>query len=234
MRLYHKIPNFITKYIIRIAISRLRKKELIERDPKYYVEIAYTFHSFGISIRPFQVKEEIIKFTTLISEMKPKVVLEIGTAGGGTLYLLSKCASSDSTIISIDLPEGVYGGGYPMWKIPLYKSFARFRQRMYLIRADSHNSGTLETCKSVLANKKVDFLFIDGDHSYDGVKKDFEMYSPFVKEGGIIAFHDIVIGSFESVGGVPKFWREICNDYSYREIVKNWNQGNCGIGVIFV
>lgn len=234
MRLYHNMPQFITEYMVRIAISKLRKMEVKKRILEHYVEIAYTFHSLSIIIKPYQVKEEIIKLTKLISEIKPKIALEIGTAGGGTLYLLSKCASSDSTIISIDLPEGMFGGGYPIWKIPFYKSFARVRQRMYLIRADSHNSDTLEICKSILAHRTVDFLFLDGDHRYKGVKKDFEMYSPLVTEGGIIAFHDIVPGPPASVGGVPRFWREIHRDYRYLEIVKNWNQGSAGIGVIYV
>jgi hypothetical protein len=48
-------------------------------------------------------------------------------------------------------------------------------------------------------------LFIDGDHTYEGVRRDFEMYSPLVRKGGIIAFHDIYPGPEESVGGVPKF-----------------------------
>jgi len=43
---------------------------------------------------------------------------------------------------------------------------------------------------------KIDFLFIDADHSYEGVKADFEAWSPKVKEDGIIAFHD---SNFEPV-----------------------------------
>lgn len=38
--------------------------------------------------------------------------------------------------------------------------------------------------------KPIDLLFIDGDHSYEGVKSDYEAWSPFVKVGGVIAFHD--------------------------------------------
>lgn len=37
---------------------------------------------------------------------------------------------------------------------------------------------------------KIDFLFIDGDHSYEGVKKDFELYSTLVNDNGIIVIHD--------------------------------------------
>lgn len=37
---------------------------------------------------------------------------------------------------------------------------------------------------------KIDFLFIDGDHSYEGVKADFELYSKLLTDRGIIAIHD--------------------------------------------
>lgn len=38
--------------------------------------------------------------------------------------------------------------------------------------------------------KKVQYLFIDGDHSYEGVKKDIEAWIPHMDYGGIIGFHD--------------------------------------------
>ena len=60
------------------------------------------------------------------------------------------------------------------------------------------------------------------------------MYSPLVRKGGIIAFHDIVPGPPENVGGVPEFWNDIKNKYEHLEIVKDPNQGGYGIGVIFV
>jgi hypothetical protein len=37
----------------------------------------------------------------------------------------------------------------------------------------------------------LDFLFIDGDHSLEGVTDDYLRYSPFVRAGGWIGFHDI-------------------------------------------
>jgi len=160
--------------------------------------------------------------------------LEIGTANGGTLFLFTMVASSDARIISIDLPGGRFGGGYPEWRIPLYESFAIHNQRMYLIRGDSHANSTLKKVKEILDEQGLSFLFIDGDHTYEGVKKDFEMYSNLVGEGGVIAFHDIVPGPHESVGGVPSFWNEIKHQFHYVELVKDWKQCGFGIGVIFV
>jgi len=82
-----------------------------------------------------------------------------------------------------------------------------------------------------LNGNQLDFIFIDGDHSYEGVKKDFEMYSPLVKKRGIIAFHDIVNEdpSREDIK-VPYFWYEIKKKYSYKEIVVD--KINYGIGIL--
>jgi hypothetical protein len=45
-------------------------------------------------------------------------------------------------------------------------------------------------CKLFQGKYKVDFVYIDGNHSYDYVKKDIELYYPFVKSGGVIGGHD--------------------------------------------
>jgi len=198
------------------------------------LDFAFSFQAFGVSIKPSQVRYEVAKLLEVVAKLKPKVVLEIGTAGGGTLFLFTRVADLEAKIISVDLPGGPFGGGYPRWKIPLYKSFSRGGQKIYLLRRDSHDPRTLEEVKRILDSEKVDFLFIDGDHTYEGVKRDFEMYSPLVREGGIVAFHDIVPGPSEYVGGVPKFWGEVKMKYKYLEIVEDWHQGGYGIGVIYV
>jgi len=54
-------------------------------------------------------------------------------------------------------------------------------------------------------NLPIDVLFIDGDHSYEGVKTDYEKYEPLVKEGGLILIHDVTHRHF----GVKDFWKEI-------------------------
>jgi predicted O-methyltransferase YrrM len=82
------------------------------------------------------------------------------------------------------------------------------KQKIHLVREDSHALATLSLIKKILEGRKLDFLFIDGDHTYNGVKTDFEMCSKLVKKGGIIAFHDTVPGPPENVGGVPRFWNE--------------------------
>jgi hypothetical protein len=77
-------------------------------------------------------------------------------------------------------------------------------------------------------------LFIDGDHSYEGVKKDFKMYSPLVKLDVLICLHDIIPGEYNKVGGVPEFWKEIRENYETRELVEDRHQGGYGIGIVFM
>jgi predicted O-methyltransferase YrrM len=136
-------------------------------------------------------------------------------------------------MISVDLPGGPGGGGYAQWRIPLYKSFALPNQQIHLIRADSHHRGTLEQVEAILGGEQIDFLFIDGDHSYEGVKMDFEMHSPLVKKGGLIAFHDVAVQPPETGCEVNRFWNEIKRKYEYIEIVENWDQKEAGIGLLF-
>jgi predicted O-methyltransferase YrrM len=61
-------------------------------------------------------------------------------------------------------------------------------------------------------NDQIDLLFIDADHSYDAVKKDFELYAPLVSDGGLIVLHDVVNPRWVD-NGVAKFWQEINEEY---------------------
>ena len=105
---------------------------------------------------------------------------------------------------------------------------------MHLLVGDSHSSVKLENIKAALRGKQLSFLFIDGDHTYAGAKRDFETYAVMVRKGGVIAFHDIVEGTPEAVGGVPRLWRETRERYRHAEFVADPRQGGFGIGVLYV
>lgn len=74
---------------------------------------------------------------------------------------------------------------------------------------------------------------MDGDHTYEGVRKDFQMYSPLVRKGGLIAFHDVCRGPPVDVGDVNKFWNEIKDSYVHQEIIDDYDQKGFGIGVLY-
>jgi predicted O-methyltransferase YrrM/GT2 family glycosyltransferase len=198
-----------------------------------YVNFVYNFGFRDYSITPLQIKKEISMLLEILSKSRPKTLLEIGTASGGTLFLLCKIADPTATIISVDLPGGSFGGElYPDWKESVYESFATDRQKIHLLRSDSHNETTFSKIKDILGNKKLDFLLIDADHTFYGVKGDFEIYSKLVADDGIIAFHDITPGPKENGGDVPEFWQKIKSQYPYVEIVDNESGIGYGIGLL--
>jgi predicted O-methyltransferase YrrM len=161
-----------------------------------------------------QVPFEIEEFSAFISTQKPKVVVEIGTAFGGTIGRWLNLPTVE-TVASIDIPSGVHGGVSPeryeeMSSAVLDEAHTLGKQAL-LIKLDSHSKETAEVLKHLLGKREIDFLFIDGDHSYEGVRKDFQMYAPMVREGGIIAFHDIRDSEWHrSIGvNVAKLWDEL-------------------------
>jgi predicted O-methyltransferase YrrM len=210
-----------------LAVRRASRRIL---DIEEALDFVRAFDVGGIHIAPLQRRSEIRMLLERLAELQPRALVEIGTARGGTLFLLTRVAADDATIVSIDLPGGEFGGGYARRRGLLYRQFARRHQRIRLILGDSGAPSTIARVKETTGSS-VDFVFIDGDHRYDGVRRDFESYAPLVRPGGLIAIHDIVPGPVEAVGDVPRFWREMRRPHS-DEIVERWDQGGYGIGLL--
>jgi predicted O-methyltransferase YrrM len=236
------MANLIGKHFIpsRMAGTRLNQlAKYCDGDEERLVKLVYRFefkYPFlaSITVRPTQIFDEILALTRIIFDMRPRTILEIGTGGGGTLFLWCQAGAQNATIVSLDLPGNPKGSSSPDWKIPLYRSLAGQRQELHLVRADSHNQETLAHVRQILRGRQVDFLFIDGDHSLNGVKKDFEMYGSLARKGGVIALHDIVEHPLETRCEVSEFWKSIKGSMATSEIVKDRHQNGCGIGLVFV
>ena len=182
--------------------------------------------------RPIQNYQEISSLINIVNERKPKAVLEIGTANGGSLFLFCRAADSDAQIVSIDLPGGINGGGYPKWKERLYQLFTKEGQTLHLLRKNSHLQSTKDYLKS-LGLRAFDLIMIDADHSYNGVKTDFELYQDLLSENGIIVLHDVIKNEFDPSVQVDRFWKQVKSQYETQEIIDNVEQGNMGIGIVF-
>ena len=198
--------------------------------PAEIVSLAFALRIGTASLSPIQVRAELEAFLARVCELEPRRVLEIGTAYGGTLFALAAAAHPDAHIASLDLPSPM---GYPPERELLYRAFARAGQRLDLVRADSHLPATRDRIVALMGGS-LDLLFIDGDHTYEGVRRDWELYGPLVRAGGLVAFHDIVPGSEDVVGGVPRFWAELREATAVDEIVAEQEQGGYGIGVVRV
>jgi predicted O-methyltransferase YrrM len=188
---------------------------------------AFSKEVFG----PHQIKSEVLGFLEFARFEKPEIVCEIGTADGGTNFLLSQSLPTVQFMIGVDL--------YVKNKSKL-QYFSRKDQKIKLIDGSSYSVNALSKVKSALVSRKIDILFIDGDHTYDGVKQDFLNYRHFVREGGIIVFHDIAPDYLTRygtqtgrwAGDVPRFWNQVKSKYPFYEFVEDPEQDGLGIGAI--
>jgi predicted O-methyltransferase YrrM len=222
--------NRLYQLVVPTVARRLRSVAGQAQNLEELVDCLAQFRTWGVSLAPSQVRQEIVQLLTILQANPPATVLEIGTFRGGTFFLLSRVARDDGFLITMDLPE--FQGGRARQRQALYRSFAGPKQRVEAVGADSHAPAAVRQIQDLLAGRPLDLLFIDGDHSYAGIKTDYELYSPLVRRGGLIAFHDIVPGLPKKVGGVPQFWEELKRAHPVRELVADWSQGGFGIGLL--
>lgn len=218
--------------LLKDAIGRIKytSKEFI-----YYNTVfrLYPLTKRCLILKASQKEKELNMLIDFLMGRRLNSIFEIGCHKGGTLYLWCRLGSGSAKIVTIDLvfkrKNGTRDSEEVIRQISKYRTR---RQKLHFMVKDSHSDETRRDLEIFLNGDKLDFLFIDGDHSYEGVKSDFEMYFGLVNDGGIIAFHDIVSGNYASVGEVPRFWNEIKSKFEHREFVADWRQGGFGIGVI--
>ncbi len=227
---YRKISKSLRRPINRyFAFKRLKEYHSQPRTLEDTVHWAINFGCCGFyRVKTSQVLSEILSLADAVSALKPKIILEIGTARGGTLLIWSKLASEQ--VITCDINDDVRIQG------ELFKAFppAQSSCSITLLLGDSHEAGFKQRVKQHLQGKKVDFLFIDGDHTEAGVTADYNDYREFVRSGGIIAFHDIVEKQpFES-NQVFQLWKRVKLEAETEEFINDANQCGFGIGVVKV
>lgn len=103
---------------------------------------------------------------------------------------------SHGTDTALEIGLGVFGGSHMLWRL-IFKKITTidndsnvveaFKQREQL---DERSVLIVGDSKSVQIDGPFDFLHIDGDHRYEGVKADYLKYAPIVRPGGVIAMHD--------------------------------------------
>jgi len=228
-RLAFTVNTYRSYRKLRRDLAALRQQAAACQSLDEQVDLIRSHKIFGA----IQQRTEITGLLEILRQNPPRYVCEIGTASGGTLFLLTQVCRPDALLLSVDL-------GLSFERCLVHARFASREQRIVSIRGDSSTPKTLARVQSLLNGHPLDLLFIDGDHSYDGVKADFANYSPLVRPGGLIVFHDIVpdFGSRHGkptdsyTGGVPVFWQELKTKHKTSEFIEDPEQDGYGIGII--
>tara|TARA_Y100000034_G_C6759869_1_gene338357 strand:+ start:49 stop:672 length:624 start_codon:yes stop_codon:yes gene_type:complete len=200
---------------------------------KYQTENKLVNDSYAIGMA--QHKEEVLGLTEFLLNERPHNIMEIGSKYGGTFNIFASIATGKK--ISLDLSDGIHGGWvlkeHPYLGNVVEKRNVYFEENfddVYMVLADSHTKRALDIIEFYLEGELLDFLMIDGDHTYEGVKQDYEMYKHLVKFGGYIAFHDIndTRQHRDLNVYVCTLWDELVGDKKEFNVNKDWG----GIGVI--
>ena len=122
------------------------------------------------------------------------VVVEIGSYLGASSCFIARGLKKGCKIYCIDTwknnnmkydAEDIDGEERDTFE-EFIRNTIKYRNKIIPLRGWSYDM--IETLKS--KENHIDFLFIDGDHNYDGVKKDWDLFSPLLKKGSFVAFHD--------------------------------------------
>jgi predicted O-methyltransferase YrrM len=161
------------------------------------------------SFRIQQKKQEFLTMLEYIEQALPekKNCFEVGAYDGGTTVGFLNLFDS---VVTVDIePRPTWAfikENYPDW---------------ISLKANTHNPILLRYTRNL--NRQYDFIFIDGDHSAEGVEMDFLIYKQFLKPGGIIGFHDIIMSRFHEANNcyVHEFWQRYKSQYEHLEIIYN-------------
>jgi len=161
------------------------------------------------------------------------VILELGSAYGGSLLMFSQLLKKGGKIISVD--PGIRG---KLLKQEL------IRQKipnidLYFLKKKSEEFGTIRRIGRILRGERIDFLVVDSLHEYDQTRKEIEIYSSMMNCPSLIFVHDISMRHEERIKEFQKistgdFWEEIKYNYSYLERCSKDRKHSFGAGLLFI
>jgi len=204
--------DYVENLIIRLGFNT----EVLVEQPKIVIE-----NGGGLLI--WQYPSQFAKYLLLLQKQKISSYLEIGCRWGGTFVLTTEYLKKFNTIensTAIDIIDS-----------PV-KEYCDLHNNTYFVKISSQD----ENFKNYMKMTHFDLIFIDGDHSYEGVKNDYEVSK---NSGKIFVFHDIVN---VMCPGVVQFWKELQQNEpdrfdffeftdQYEDVLNNTHASFLGIGV---
>lgn len=116
-----------------------------------------------------------------------KCLVEIGVWHGVNTRKIREVMDAQGCLYAIDPFEpGKFGIS---WQKLIAHSEASQPKNGKVIWLENFSNKAIEQFKQI-ETKPIDFMFIDGDHSYEGIKTDWMLWSPLIEIGGIVALHD--------------------------------------------
>ena len=154
----------------------------------------------------------------LMEVVKPKIVVELGTHYGVSFFSFCEAAklfSRESFIYAVDTWKGDRQAG--MYNNRVYEKVKEYQESHYNSISRMIRS-TFDEAALHFNDQSIDLIHIDGLHTYEAVKHDFDVWKTKLKQGGTLLFHDWNVREDEF--GVWQLWEDIkkSGDYQCIEI----------------
>ncbi len=163
----------------------------------------------------------------LIRNVKPQTIVALGTHKGTSFFSFCQAVKDSrhaANLCAIDTWQGDEQAGYYDEKV--FDEVQKIYQQYYMGLHARFIRKTFDDASSEFAANSIDLLHIDGYHTYEAVKHDFDTWVNKVKPDGIILLHDIFINREDF--GVYKFWDELKLRHKTIEFNHSY-----GLGVVF-
>lgn len=168
----------------------------------------------------YQEPRETLWLCDILEGVKLNNVLEIGVAYGASMRIWEYLLESTGLLVGVDLNGMVNASEHIKPMLEQSQKDVRF------VLGDSTAIRTVTAVGIHFCGRPVDFLFIDSNHQYQTTKEEYFAYSPMVRQGGIIAFHDV----YQKQVGASVFWQELKEHGGLR--TDEYTDGN-GMGVVY-
>lgn len=164
----------------------------------------------------------------LVANRKPKRIVELGTHYGTSLWSFSQAVKdqkNNAEINAVDMWKGERHAGF--YGEEVFETVKKIKEKWYSNLKINLIRKTFDEAVFDFEDNSIDILHIDGLHTYEAVRNDFENWFPKVKKNGILLFHDIKVCKEDF--GVYKFWEELKEKYQTIEFFQSF-----GLGVLFL
>jgi glycosyltransferase involved in cell wall biosynthesis len=163
-----------------------------------------------------------------IAELRPRLVVELGTHKGDSYSAFCQAVdrlSLPSRGFAVDTWKGDEHSG--KYGAEVYQELAAYHDSKY-----GHFSvllkSTFDNAVNQFGDGCIDLLHIDGCHTYDAVRHDFETWIPKLSADALVLFHDVAV--HEKDFGVWRFWGEVSQKYPSFEFVHGHGLGVLAMG----
>ncbi len=161
----------------------------------------------------------------LIGALKPSLLVELGTHYGESYFGMCQAIQEQGIVCksyAVDLWRGDPHTGF--YDASVYQEVNAYNENNY-----AHFSTLLRTtfddAHRNFSDQSIDLLHIDGLHTYEAVRHDFEFWLPKVRPGGIVLLHDILARHLDF--GVWRLWEDLVRQFPHFEFSHDY-----GLGVV--